>query len=127
MRLFAKQLLLNKQSKPQEQHIVSLAVARLNNLEYNEDFSIISVESQTGVTSTGYVYVYLDDVTLYQVYCYDETNLVELNVALGSSRYGIPINPKNFNIGEHILTGGVREIATGKTVQTFVINYTKVD
>lgn len=131
MRLYAKMLLSNKVDEPtiEEQHITNLAVARLNNLSYDEDFSEISVESQVGVIPTGYLYIYLDDTNVYIPFCYDVDGIAMLKITgtVGGSRYGVTIAPKNYEQGIYTFEGGIKEVATDKIVQTFTITYTKVD
>ena len=130
MNLFSKMLLFNKvEEEIKEQHITGLTVARLNNLSCNEDFSEISIESQTGVTGTGYIYIYLDDTSNYRPFCYNTDGVTELNVTgdVGGPRYAVPFNPRNFEQGTYIFEGGIKEISTGKIVQTFEVTYKKVD
>ena len=125
MRLFAKNLLTI--SKPlDEQHIVNLSSARLENFTYNEDFSIISCSNSTTVY-TGYVYFYMDDQAQYKPFCYDSDGITELYVAgtTTSSRYGVTITSTKYAVGTYTFRGGIKEIATGKVVQRFKIIYTK--
>ena len=125
MRLFAKNLLTISKSLD-EQHIVNLSYARLENFTYNEDFSIINCSNSTA-SATGYIYFYMDDQAKYKPYCYDSDGITKLNVSgtTTSSRYAVTITSTNYDVGTYTFRGGVREVATGKVVQKFKIIYTK--
>ena len=126
MKLFAKNLLT--MSKPlDEQHIVKLSSAKLENFTYNEDFSIINCSNSTASTSPGYVYFYMDDQTAYRPYCYDSDGTTELTITgtTTTSRYAVRIISTNYAVGTYTFRGGIKEIATGKVVHRFKIIYTK--
>ncbi len=125
MILFSKALLGVK--KNVEQHIISLSSSRLNNLSYNDDFSVIYCSSQPGNIDTGYLYFYLDDMSKYKLFCYNADGVTELKVGSGSTRWAVYIPPYNYEIGTYIFKGGIKEIDTDKIVQTFTVTYTKVD
>lgn len=125
MKLFAKNLLT--MSKPlDEQHIINLSCAKLENFIYNEDFSIINCSNSTA-SSTSYVYFYMDDQTKYKPYCYDRDDTTELTITgtTTTSRYAVRIISTNYAVGTYTFRGGIKEIATGKVVHRFKIIYTK--
>ena len=114
-------------SKPlDEQHIVNLSSARLENFTYNEDFSMINCSNSTAST-TGYVYFYMDDQTKYKPFCYDSDGITELYIAgtTTTSRYAVAITSTNYAVGTYTFRGGIKEISTGKVVQRFKIIYAK--
>ena len=110
---------------PSEQHITSIIQARMTSMSITDDYKEITCESTSA--SSGYLYFYMDDNTLYEPFANDSYNGGELKCSLASNgiRYAMTFDPNLYPIGTYTFKGGVRKITTGEVVQLFTITYTQ--